>query len=46
MAEEARTYGGEQTASSITGVGKLDSYMHKIQTGLLSYTYKNKLKVD
>ena len=40
--EEARVYIGEKIAPSLNGVGKLDSYMQKNQTGLLSHTsYKN-----
>ena len=27
MTKEARMYNGEETASSVNGVGKLDSYM-------------------
>ena len=47
MTKEARIYNGEKTASTINGVGKLDSYMQKNQTGPFSYTiYKNKLKTD
>ena len=39
--EEARVYIGEKIAPSLNG-GKLDSYMQKNQTGLLSHTsYKN-----
>ena len=44
-AEEARVYSGEKIAPSLNGVGKLDSYMQKNQTGLLSHTaYKNNSK--
>ena len=43
--EEARVYSGEKIAPSLIGVGKLDSYMQKNQTGLLSHTaYKNNSK--
>ena len=38
MTKEARIYNGERTASSINGVGKLDIYMQKNETGPLSYT--------
>ena len=47
LIKEARIYKGENTAFSINGVEKLDSYMHKNQTGRISHTiYKNKLKMD
>ena len=47
MTQEARINNGEKADSSVNGVGKLDSYMQKNQTGLLSHTmYKNKLKMD
>ena len=47
MIKEARRYNGEVTASSISGAGKLDSYMQKnaIRT-LPNAIYKNKLKMD
>ena len=45
--KEARIYNGEKTASSISGVGKLDSYMSKNEIRTLPNTvYKNKLKMD
>lgn len=43
MRKQVRIYNGEKTASSIMVLGKLDNYMQKNQTGLLSHTmYKNK----
>ena len=51
MTKEARIHSGGKTASSINGVGKLDSYIkkqNKKQTKKLDYfldtIYKNKLK--
>ena len=45
MTKEVRIYNGEETAFSITILGKLGSYMQKNQTRPLSHTmYKNKLK--
>ena len=47
MKKEARTYNGEKTASSISGAGKLDSYMQKNEIRTLVNTIqKNKLKMD
>ena len=47
MTKEARIYNEEKTASSINGVVKTGSYIHKNESGPLSHTiYKNKLKVD
>ena len=46
MTKKARINNGENRASSINGVEKLDSYMEKNQTGLLSHTmHKNKFKM-
>ena len=36
MTKEARIYNGKKTASSLNSVGKMDSYMQKNQTELLS----------
>ena len=47
MTKDARIYNGEKTVSSINDVGKLDSYMQKNQTGLVSHIiYKNKLTMN
>ena len=47
MAKEARIYNGEKTVSSISGAGKLDSYMEKNEIRTLPNTiHKNKLKMD
>ena len=47
MTKEARIYNEEKTTSSINGMGKLDIYMQKNQTGLVSHTmHKNKFKMD
>ena len=47
MTKEARTYNGEKTASSISGAGKLDSYMEKNEIRTLPNTiHKNKLEID
>ena len=44
MTKETSRYNKAKTASSIDGVGKLDSYMQNNQTGIVSYIiYKNKL---
>lgn len=46
MTKEAIIYNSEKTISSIV-LGKLDSYLQKNQTGILSHTvYTNKLKID
>ena len=46
MTKEAIIYNSEKTISSIV-LGKLDSYLQKTQTGILSHTvYTNKLKID
>ena len=47
MTKETRINNGEKIVFSINGVGKLDGYMQKSQTGLLSHTtYKNKLRMN
>ena len=47
MTKEARIYYEEKTVSSINGVGKLESYVQKNETGPLSYTiHKNEPKID
>ena len=47
MTKESRIYSGGNTASSINGTGKLESYMQKKQTELLSHImYKNKFEMD
>ena len=46
MTEEVRIYNGEKIASSITVLGKLDSYMHENQTGILSHTIYKNLKMN
>ena len=44
MTKEASRYNRTKTASSIDGVGKLNSYMQNTQTEIVSYIiYKNKL---
>ena len=46
MTKEVRIYNGEKIAFSIMILGKLDSYMQKNQTGILSHAvYNNKLKM-
>ena len=40
--KEERIYNREKTASSINGAGKLDIYMQKNQTVLLSHTMHKK----
>ena len=46
MTKESRIYSGENTASSINGRRKLESYMQKKQTELLSHSmHKNKFKM-
>ena len=42
--KEERIYNREKTASSINGAGKLDIYMQKNQTVLLSHTMHKKKK--
>ena len=43
MTKEARIYNGEKTVSSISGAGKLDSYMQKNEIRTLPDTiYKKK----
>ena len=45
--EEARIHNGAKTASSIVGLGKLDSYMQKNEIRTLPNTiHKDKLKMD
>ena len=47
MIKEPWVYIGEMTASSTTGVGKLDSYMQENETELLSNSiHKSKLEMD
>ena len=47
MTKEVRIYNGEETAFSITILGKLGSYMQKNETRPLFHTmYKNKLKME
>ena len=47
LTKEARIYNGAKIASSINGVGKLDSYMQKNEIRTLPKTvHKDKLKVD
>ena len=44
MTKEARIYNGEKTVPSITGLGKLDSYMEKSEIRTLPNTiHKNRL---
>ena len=44
--KEAIIHNSEKTTSSIV-LGKVDSYLQKNQTGILSHTmYTNKLKID
>ena len=47
LIKEARIYNGENTGSSISGAGKLDSYMEKNEIRTLPNTmHKYKLKMD
>ena len=47
MTKEAGIYNGVKTVSSISGAGKLDSYMQKNEIRTLCNTiHKNKLKMD
>jgi len=48
MGKDARIYSEEETTSSTRPLlGKLDSYMQRNQTELLSHTkHKNKLKMN
>ena len=47
MTKEARIYNGEKTGPSITGLGKLDSYMEKSEIRTLpNIIHKNKFKMD
>ena len=47
MTKKARIYKEEETVPSITGLGKLDSYMEKSEIRTLPNTiHKNKLKMD
>ena len=47
LTKEARIYNGVKTVSSISGAGKLDSYMLKNAIRTLSNTiHKDKLKMD
>ena len=47
LRKEARIYNGEKTASSISGAGKLDSYIKKNEIRTLPNTiHNNKLKMD
>ena len=42
MTKEPRIYNEERTVSLINGVGRMDIYMQKSETGPLSYTiHKN-----
>ena len=44
---EARIYNEEKTVSSVSGAGRLDSYMLKNEIRTLpNTTHKNKLKMD
>ena len=47
LIKEGRIYNGEKTVSSISGPGKLNSYMSKNEIRTLPNTiHKNKLKLD
>ena len=47
MTKEPRILNKEKTDSSVKGIGKLDNWMQKNQTGLLSHIMqRNKLKMD
>ena len=46
MTKEARIYNEKKTASSVNSVGKVDSYMQKNQTGLLSHHAHTKHSMD
>ena len=47
LTKEARIHNGAKTASSIVGLGKLDSYMQKNEIRTLPNTiHKDKLKMD
>ena len=47
LTKEARIYNGAKIASSISGTGKLDSYMQKNEIrSLLNTIHKDKLKMD
>ena len=47
LTKEARIYNGAKIASSISGAGKLDSYMQKNEIRTLPNTiHKDKLKMD
>ena len=46
MTKEARIYNGEKTVSSISGAGKLDSYIQKSEIRTFSNTiHQNKLEI-
>ena len=47
MTKEARLYNGEETVSSTSSEGKMDSYMSKNEIRILPDTiHKDKLKMD
>ena len=47
LIKEARIYNGEKAASSISGAGKMESYLYKNEMRTLPNTiHKNKLKMD
>ena len=47
LIKEVKIYNGEKTVSSISGAGKLDSYMQNNEIRMLPHTiHKNKLKMD
>ena len=47
MTKEARLYNGEKTVSSVSGAGKLDSYMEENEIRTFSNPkHKNELKMD
>lgn len=47
LTKEARICNGKRTVSSTNGVGKLNSYMQKNETGSLSHNiHKNKLEME
>ena len=47
MTNETRIYNGEKIVSSISGAGKIESYMLKNENRTFSnIIYKNKLKMD
>jgi len=47
LTKGARIYNGAKTATSVSGAGKMDSYMQKNEIRTLPQTiHKDKLKVD